>query len=470
MGGAINIMDKEMVNRATVEESESSLFLTAAYDVLNMIKDAFPDGKLPTRIRTRKTIAGSQVNEENEEFLYDRFYYDIEGWRDKYRNLKSVSQYLTYIFKNNLIDTPTFSGENSNNLNLEQIVKKYILHSDELIVFPVIDLIKSKRNTDIGDDELVESYWKYVKGRKSTSHEKVLNTPLIGFSSEILSFKFSNEFSVEPFSDRHKNAYAGLSEIGFPNGYTVMEIRDSTHMIKWKSELPKGELLRYDHRKHLYLLIMSMRLSISSGVVAKFSYYEPKDLISIVGGGGSWHFETSMPSGFYDLHDFQESDLIETKAIFIDLLRMESISGYKNIFNIVVNRYLSSLSRASPEDSVIDFTICLESLLLANERDELRFRLSLRGANLLQNEDPIEIKRILARMYDDRSAIVHNGKTLDELGKQDSNKLLKDYRTVTEKIIRAYIAKSNDFEGIKQINESLDLLCFFALKNEDQKP
>jgi hypothetical protein len=108
-----------------------------------------------------------------------------------------------------------------------------------------------------------------------------------------------------------------------------------------------------------------------------------------VGVSGKWHFETSKPWQFYESSEFTESDLQKVKSLFTNLLRLENVSGYKNIFNVVVNRYLSSLSRTSPEDSVIDFTICLESLLLANERDELKFRLALRGANLLENEDPM---------------------------------------------------------------------------------
>ncbi len=80
----------------------------------------------------------------------------------------------------------------------------------------------------------------------------------------------------------------------------------------------------------------------------------------------------------------------------------------------------------------------------------------------------MKIRRILASMYDDRSAIVHNGKTLNELRKSDSMSVVKEYRLVTEKIIQAYIEKSNTFESINKINEYLDGLCFFAAKNNDQ--
>lgn len=294
-----------------------------------------------------------------------------------------------------------------------------------------------------------------------------MNTPLIGFESRVENFRISEEFSIEIFSDWHKNSY-NLSDFDLINGYTSREIRSSTHMIRWETSIQKGNPRPQHHEKHLYLLIMSLRFFLSSDVVAKFSYSEPKELISIVGVSGKWHFETSKPWQFYDSCEFSEPDLLKVKALFTDLLRLENLSGYKNIFNVVVKRYLSSLSRTSPEDSVIDFTICLESLLLANEQNELKFRLALRGANLLENEDPICIKRMLNNMYDDRSAIVHNGKTLKELRKGDSGSVIKEYRLATEKIIRAYVEKSARFESINKINEYLDELCLFAAKTSNQ--
>lgn len=235
-----------------------------------------------------------------------------------------------------------------------------------------------------------------------------------------------------------------------------------THMIRWSRKIPRGDDLRFDHEKYLYLLLMSIRLSTSSDVVAKFSYSEPKDCLSIAGIGGSWHFETSRPWGLYDSHTFYMSDLIRAKKVYSDLLRLEKVKGYKNLFNVVLKRYLSSLSRATPEDAVIDFTICLESLLLANEREELKFRLSLRGAIILTDCDPVTSKKTLASMYDDRSAIVHNGKTLYELRKADSTIHVKKYRKIAENIILAYINKSKDFGSIVEINENLDQLCLYA--------
>lgn len=449
---------------------ETLLFLAVAQDVLKLLLDAFPDGSLPTKRRVRKIIIGDQVNEEEfEELSHINFYHDIGEWSKNYSTLESLSHYLKFVFGNKLIDAPVFSNEKGGKLNfdLEQMVKAYASRSEDLIVFPIIDILRRKLKIELTENELIESYRKYINPRKSESIRFIMNSPLIGFESRVENFRISDEFSIETFSDRHKNAY-NLSDFDLINGYTSREIRSSTHMIRWETSIQKGNPHPQHHEKHLYLLIMSLRFFLSSDVVAKFSYSEPKELISIVDLSGKWHFETSKPWQFYDSCEFSEPDLLEVKALFTNLLRLENLSGYKNIFNVVVKRYLSSLSRTSPEDSVIDFTICLESLLLASEQTELKFRLALRGANLLENEDPISIKRTLNNMYDDRSAIVHNGKTLNELRKGDSGSVIKDYRSTTEKIIRAYIEKSARFESLDKINAHLDELCLFAAKTSNQ--
>lgn len=453
-----------------LERQEDLLFLAAAHDVLKLISSAFPDGRLPTKRRMRKIITGNQVKEENiEELSNINFYRDISGWSKNYSVLESLSNYLTFMFENKFIDLPEFSDEKGRKLDydLEQTVRAYVSGSEALVVYPIIDIFQRKLKIECTENELIESYRKYINPRKSKSIKVIMNTPLIGFESKIENFIISDEFSIEIFSDQHKNAYI-LSDFDLINGYTLGEIRSSTHMIRWDTVIQRGNPHPLHHEKHLYLLIMSLRFCLSSDVVAKFSYSEPIDLISIVGVSGKWHFETSKPWQFYESSEFTESDLQKVKSLFTNLLRLENVSGYKNIFNVVVNRYLSSLSRTSPEDSVIDFTICLESLLLANERDELKFRLALRGANLLENEDPMGIKRTLNNMYDDRSAIVHSGKTLNELRRADSGSTIKEYRSVTEKIIRAYIEKSGGFESINKINEYLDGLCLFAAKSANQ--
>lgn len=70
--------------------------------------------------------------------------------------------------------------------------------------------------------------------------------------------------------------------------------------------------------------------------------------------------------------------------------------------------------RVSLEDRILDYSICLESTLLFGMRDELKYRLALRGAKLLGKHcDPQETFNKLKCLYDIRSKIVHDGHTFD---------------------------------------------------------
>lgn len=460
----MDIMKIEQLRSLEVgNQTEINLFLEAAYDVTKILNEAFSDNQLPINIKTKKVISGSEVREETYNYISPWFYRSIENWQIKYNNLNSVKNYLTYMLQNRIIDPPKFSDNDGKTLHLSlaKIVESPDFVFDEIIVFPIIDIVVSKLSIEFSESELIDSYMKYIRNKKSELVSECFNTPVIGFESELEKFVFSDDFTIEKFSDRHKNAYSKLTD--FINGYSITELRSSTHMIRWHRQVSRSNVLKFDHERHLYLLVMSIRISSSSDIVAKFSYHEPNDCISIFGGGGKWHFETSKPWQFYDSHKFDENDLMKAKAVYLNLLRLESVTGYSNIFNVVVKRYLSSLSRTSPEDSLIDLTICLESLLLANERDELKFRLSLRGAIILQGCDPAESKKTLSNMYDDRSAIVHSGKTLLELRK-DASSYIKKYREITEKVILAYLDNSKDFESIVKVNERLDKVCLYAGK------
>jgi hypothetical protein len=84
---------------------------------------------------------------------------------------------------------------------------------------------------------------------------------------------------------------------------------------------------------------------------------------------------------------------------------------------IPLRRFNQAYGRQSEEDTIIDLTIALESCLLPNTRDELQYRLSMRGAALLASlRNPVETQALLKTVYEIRSDIVHNGKPLSDEG------------------------------------------------------
>ena len=445
--------------------NEISLYVKAAIDVVDLIKSAFLNDELPFDVKIKKEVTGSKVNTVQDKSIFLWFFLEIDNWPESFSNLNSVRNFIEFVLVNNLIEKPKLSDQDGKPLNYttNDFLEKGLPHFYDLVVFPIVDIIQKKHSTDISPKELEDTYAKYRKQRVSLTVKKIINTPLIGFESEIKSFSFSKEFTVVKFSDKHKTYHLEYSEYGLINGYSKNEILESTHMIQWVKELPKNNNDRPGHKDTIYLIILALRLSNSSEVVAKFSFNEPDDILRMISGGGYWHFQTSKPSQFYETHQFERADLQAAKDIFEVLMKLKSSKGYRNFFRVVVNRYLSSLSRTAPEDSVIDLTICLESLLLANERDELKYRLSLRGAILI-GENSKYVKKTLGNMYDDRSSIVHSGKLLSELKHNGEKDVLSSYRLITEKIIKKYLEVSNDFDGLIEINQRLDELCLYEGK------
>lgn len=447
-----------------MKNTEISLYVKAANDVIDLIKSAFLNDELPFDVKIKKEVTGSKVNMVQDKSVFLWFFTEIDNWYENFSNLNSVRDFIKFLLDNNLIDKPKLSDKDGKPLNytINEFIEKGLPHFCDIVVFPIVDIIQKKLSiNNISSKDLEVTYAKYRKERLSSTVRKIVYTPLIGFKSEISLFHFSKEFTVVEFSDKHKSICIERSDYDFINSYTKNEILEATHMIQRVEELPKGE--KSEHEQTLYLLIMALRLCNSSEVVAKSSFNEPNELLAMIGAGGTWHFETSKQSGFYENHQFDKQDLQEAQDIFEILLKFKNTKGYKSLYRVIVNRYLSSLSRTTPEDSIIDLTICLESLLLANENTELKYRLSLRGAILI-GENPQEVKKLLGQMYDDRSKIVHSGMLLSEIRKNNGKNILSSYRLITEKIIKRYLEVAKGFNGIIQINEKLDDISLNVVK------
>jgi hypothetical protein len=81
----------------------------------------------------------------------------------------------------------------------------------------------------------------------------------------------------------------------------------------------------------------------------------------------------------------------------------------ENALRTSLRRFTLVYERDGAEDRLIDYVIALEALLLQNE-PELRLKFSLRGAALLDNDDPKERKKVFHELhegYKQRNNIAH---------------------------------------------------------------
>ena len=159
------------------------------------------------------------------------------------------------------------------------------------------------------------------------------------------------------------------------------------------------------------------------------------------------------------------------------MVELSKGSNFK-AFDLPFKRFNLTYMRESNEDKLIDLTIALESSLLYGIRDELKYRLSLRGVALLSKKmDVSKIKGLLNLIYDTRSKVVHEGKTIYEFKKLE-NKLneinvkkenfITECEELTRKVLKTLLL---DYEGksLAEFIETLDKLIFSSFETHERR-
>jgi hypothetical protein len=116
-------------------------------------------------------------------------------------------------------------------------------------------------------------------------------------------------------------------------------------------------------------------------------------------------------------------------------------SGALAKLEVALHRFGFADSPRHPEDTLIDLTIALEATLLAGIRDELSYRLAMRGCVLLEETDkPQEVCELLKAAYSARSKVVHGGERFsamkpNDLAGRPQNEFLDSLRSLTHRVL-----------------------------------
>jgi hypothetical protein len=121
-------------------------------------------------------------------------------------------------------------------------------------------------------------------------------------------------------------------------------------------------------------------------------------------------------------YNLPEAEIPMVKDLYSDLQKLNKLKQHSGLA-VALRCFNQAYSRDNDEDKIIDLTISLESCLLS-ENEELTYRLSLRGAALLAKTwEPRKAQMLLKAMYSIRSAIVHSGQQLSDLGREPQRML-----------------------------------------------
>jgi hypothetical protein len=308
----------------------------------------------------------------------------------------------------------------------------------------------------VPDAEFMDTYRRFVTGWSMEDVPQVATVPLNNLVAEC-DFKLTPFFQLVPFTPADKNLLFSRSAI-------FGGAREPDYGAKFKLS---GRFSN-DTRKSVHfgtvayetrLTITAMRLLKQGDVGARMMYYRSSlEHEEFTGGSGMGLQAREFTSAPYLLKADEGSSLLSLATLLHSAPRS---------LDVALRRFNQSYSRQSDEDRIIDLTIALESSLLADINEELKYRLALRGATVLKRErNPREVNALLLAMYDARSAIVHEGKLLHELEKFKSigvyftgfqpQNLPSLWEELTRQILRAYLAKGARGVTIKVFNKDLD--------------
>jgi hypothetical protein len=160
------------------------------------------------------------------------------------------------------------------------------------------------------------------------------------------------------------------------------------------------------------------------------------------------------------------SEVDELRSIYEQLERAEAHRS-NHAFDIPLGRFNMSYARQSAEDKIVDLTVALESSLLFGLTEELSYRLSIRGATLLRRiRDAGATMHFLKDLYTVRSAVVHEGASLQELSTRKGKKAIferhphttiaKEAEECVRQVLSACIALAAEGKSLSDIVRELD--------------
>lgn len=375
--------------------------------------------------------------------------------------------------KAGLLDNPEL--RNSNN----QIIDNPTF--DQLqphLVWPFLgiieDTMKEYESTSPSQQQLLEKYRSHITRINMLPRLEAI-VPLTHFASETSSINFG-KISLSVFTPEEKNKAWPIIE----RDASINTFIESNYKLIGTHQLEAGKPMSMDMElaSTMTALLTAFRLCKPGrfGASLYFERFAETEMISMatmlnnffLARPDTWNFNK-------EIYELKNSDLSLIKRLF-SLLEEQEHRGQHDL-SVSLSRFNQSYSRDSIEDKLIDLSIALESCLLSGVKDELQFRLSIRGTALLsESREPQEIKNKLETIYKCRSNIVHEGANMNDIQKlwkpisRTAQEFIHDCETVVREILREFVLRlSEPSATVRKLNEELDLQIIDGLGNTKRK-
>lgn len=428
-------------------------FLSFATSVLTMMKEAAANGAIPSLEHRWYEFGPGSWHERLESRPAYRAL--VPDWT----RLKSLSSTVTCArshLDSGLLKRPQFftsDGLEITDPTFDQLLPWLVGE----LVLPIELATSTVGSIEITRDGLAHSYALYVAHWQRKDDVTRVTTPLFNFTGPSSVVRI-DDIQIAPLT------YGDKSQLWRPHGFldefmSLSTFESATFAIRCDHAQPRGlpsdsSIRIGDIRR----AIRSLRLH-KSGYVYVIAMFE-QSVAPIIMSSGASGISIGRARSAGQQYEFQEGDARPVTDLIALLKKCQSSNALRHL-DTALRRFDLSYDRNFPEDRLVDLCIALESTLLCEIRDELKYRLRLRGAALLADErDPLFVDKVLAAVYDARSFIVHDGKQLSDLKRSNDGLQPVELPALAEDIVRAILKRLLQRvaagESVKDISGSLD--------------
>ena len=299
--------------------------------------------------------------------------------------------------------------------------------------------------------KIVEEFADFVCDEETITQSKMVISPIV---LECGSLELEKGVTIRPISDEElwsigdrANTLLNLSSaFNFPQkDWWIIDVRVKQRYrdeIKYYPQIALNKrndvftVLQLIHNAHLTFLDLGGKSNY--GMDAMGSAYSPSNRTM------------SFPFTITEVHTLKNDQCQKLKN---DWPRISKVLNSDNDdLRLPALRLVDGCRRERADDSIIDYSIGLEVLLTAKQKDELRYRFLLRGATILAWDDAKEKKEYfkkLQHLYDTRSGIVHGSSVKRE-------DLIKAYNFEEESLRKIWWWCFDKAKSLKKATELVD--------------
>lgn len=329
-------------------------------------------------------------------------------------------------------------------------------------------MIKFKNKLTFSKKEIISVLDKYIHLWKTGLPSGEIFVPLLNFKSEIKEINLINGISIKVFSDDEKSKFWNSTDSIFYK-IDIKQIAETSHVMFYKGK----DFLKCNDILECAITVFHI---VKTGHIGIEGIQIFPELMRVIMSRGQGTTNEFRPSGLWFAqkpYEFNRGDVYKFHKIF------KRVSANKfeiwNTLKIPLSRFNIFFNREKAEDKIIDMAICLESCLLFGTKDELKYRLSIRGSQLCcLKRKPKKTFKFLILLYDVRSKIVHDGESFggNKIRKifnksadiTEHHRFLDELESLVRDILQELISRLSKESNLEIICKDLDSQILSSIK------